>query len=98
MGNGFALIAAVSTTDSGYKGEENMTLQEFFQENPRGALAFSGGVDSAYLMYAAKCWSQRVKAYYVHSAFQPAFELRDAEVSLEMPLVHVEDYRIFEVE
>ena len=26
------------------------------------------------------------------------FELRDAEVSLEMPLVHVEDYRIFEVE
>ena len=29
-----------------------MTLEQFFQENPRCALGFSGGVDSAYLLYA----------------------------------------------
>ena len=31
-----------------------MTLQEFFTANPKAAIAFSGGVDSAYLLYAAK--------------------------------------------
>ena len=31
-----------------------MTLQEFFAENPRAAIAFSGGVDSSYLLYAAR--------------------------------------------
>ena len=30
-----------------------MTLQEFFAENPSVAVALSGGVDSAYLLYAA---------------------------------------------
>ena len=30
-----------------------MTLEEFFHQNPRAALAFAGGVDSAYLLYAA---------------------------------------------
>ena len=30
-----------------------MNLQEFFKENPKVALAFSGGVDSSYLLYAA---------------------------------------------
>ena len=29
-----------------------MTLQEFFTEHPKAALAFSGGVDSSYLLYA----------------------------------------------
>ena len=77
-GKWLCLIAAVSTTDSGYKGEENMTLQEFFQENPRGALAFSGGVDSAYLLYAAASWWQDWRAYYVKSPFQPDFEWQDA--------------------
>ena len=28
-------------------------LKRFFEENPKVALAFSGGVDSAYLLYAA---------------------------------------------
>ncbi len=56
-----------------------MTLNDFFSENPRLALAFSGGVDSAYLLYAATAASADVTAYYVHSAFQPAFELRDAQ-------------------
>ena len=56
-----------------------MTLNDFFSENPRLALAFSGGVDSAYLLYAATAAGADVTAYYVHSAFQPAFELRDAQ-------------------
>lgn len=56
-----------------------MTLKDFFEENPRVALAFSGGVDSAYLLYAAREYGAEVSAYYVSSAFQPQFETEDAE-------------------
>ena len=55
-----------------------MTLNEFFREHPRAALAFSGGVDSAYLLYAALQAGAQVRAYYVKSPFQPGFELEDA--------------------
>ena len=55
-----------------------MTLEEFFEEHPKLALAFSGGVDSSYLMYAASRCGADVAAYYVKSQFQPEFELRDA--------------------
>ena len=55
-----------------------MNLQEFFTENPRVAIAFSGGVDSSYLLYAALHYGASARAYYVNSAFQPAFELEDA--------------------
>ena len=55
-----------------------MNLQEFFVENPAGALAFSGGTDSSLLVWAASRWGENWRAYYVHSAFQPAFELADA--------------------
>lgn len=66
-----------------------MNLQQFFEENPKVALAFSGGVDSAYLMYAAKTYGADVKAYYVNAAFQPAFELEDATrlaTQLQVPM------------
>ena len=56
-----------------------MTLEQFFQENKEVAIAFSGGVDSAYLLYAAKRWAKKVCAYYVKSAFQPQFEFEDAK-------------------
>ena len=56
-----------------------MTLGEFFQMYPKVALAFSGGVDSAYLLYAAVSCGAQVRAYYVKSAFQPQFELEDAQ-------------------
>ena len=53
-------------------------LEKFFAENPRAALAFSGGVDSAYLLYAASRCGADFRAYYVKSEFQPQFELDDA--------------------
>ena len=55
-----------------------MTLEEFFRGHPEVAIAFSGGVDSAYLLYAAMRYAKRVHAYTVHSQFQPRFELDDA--------------------
>lgn len=55
-----------------------MELARFFQENPRCALAFSGGVDSAYLLYAAVTGGAKLRAYYVQTPFQPAFEYEDA--------------------
>ena len=42
----------------------SMTLQAFFQAHPRAALAFSGGVDSAYLLWAGKHWGCDLTAYY----------------------------------
>ena len=56
-----------------------MALEQFFEENTRVAIAFSGGVDSAYLLYAAMQSGTDVKAYFVKSAFQPQFELEDAQ-------------------
>jgi len=55
-----------------------VNLREFFAANPKAAVAFSGGVDSAYLLYAAKAYGADVTAYYVKSIFQPQFELDDA--------------------
>jgi len=56
-----------------------MTPEHFFQENPKVAIAFSGGVDSSYLLYAALHYGAETRAYYVQSAFQPQFELEDAK-------------------
>jgi len=56
-----------------------LNLEEFFNLHRRVAIAFSGGVDSAYLLYAAKKYAQELCAYYVKSAFQPAFEFEDAK-------------------
>ncbi|MBR4219558.1 MAG: ATP-dependent sacrificial sulfur transferase LarE [Victivallales bacterium] len=72
-----------------------MTLEEFFKEYPRVAVAFSGGVDSAYLLYAAQKYATEVRAYYVKSAFQPQFELEDAqrvatELAVEMSVLQVD--------
>ena len=54
-------------------------LNEFFTEHPRIALAFSGGVDSAYLLHAAVKAGCYVRPYYVKTAFQPEFEFADAK-------------------
>ena len=72
-----------------------MNLQEFFAEYPRLAFAFSGGADSSYLLYAALHYGARARAYYVNSAFQPAFELEDArrlagELNADMKVLPVD--------
>lgn len=56
-----------------------MTLQEFFAEHPKAALGFSGGVDSSYLLWAAVNAGADIAPYYIQTAFQPAFELEDAQ-------------------
>ena len=55
-----------------------MDLKEFFTQHPKAALALSGGVDSAYLLYAAVQYGADVQAYFVKTPFQPRFELEDA--------------------
>ena len=50
-----------------------MTITDFFAEHPVGAVAFSGGVDSAALLALAVRHARRTKAYFVRTAFQPAF-------------------------
>ena len=70
-----------------------MTLSDFFTQNPRAAVAFSGGVDSAFLLWAARHYGCDVGAYYVKTPFQPAFELADARrltEELDIPLHVVE--------
>ena len=72
-----------------------MDLKQFFEQHPEVAIAFSGGVDSAYLLYAAKRYGKRVKAYYVNTDFQPLFELEDArrlaeELDADMKILNVE--------
>ena len=58
---------------------ELMELSEFFSKNRKAAIAFSGGVDSSLLLYAALRAGADCCAYYVKSAFQPEFELEDAK-------------------
>ncbi|MBP1554666.1 MAG: ATP-dependent sacrificial sulfur transferase LarE [Oscillospiraceae bacterium] len=55
-----------------------MDLTTFFKENSKAAVAFSGGVDSSYLLYAGISAGADVTGYYVKSAFQPMFEYNDA--------------------
>ena len=70
-------------------------LQDFFAAHPRIALAFSGGCDSAYLLYATHACGAEVRAYSVKTCFQPEFELRDAqrladELGCEMRVIHMD--------
>ncbi len=61
-----------------------MTLQEFFTAHPKVALGFSGGVDSSYLLYAAKQAGADVRPYFAKTQFQPEFELEDAKRLAEL--------------
>jgi len=59
--------------DDGYQA-----LLSFFRTNDRCAIAFSGGVDSTLLLHAALTADADVRAYYIRSIFQPAWEYEDA--------------------
>ena len=79
-----------------------MTLTQFWQANPKAAVAFSGGVDSAYLLYSAMQSGVKVKAYYAKTAFQPAFELGDAkklarQLGAEMEILSMDILRVPQV-
>ncbi len=56
-----------------------MDLAKFWREHSSVALAFSGGVDSAYLLYSAMEAGVDITAYFVKTEFQPRFELDDAQ-------------------
>lgn len=71
-----------------------MNLQEFFTEHKRAALAFSGGVDSSFLLYAAGKYGCDVTAYYAKAEFQPEFEYEDAvrladELGARIKILHI---------
>ncbi len=53
-------------------------LRAFLTETRRLAIAFSGGVDSSYLLAASAAAGIDMHAYYVRSQFQPDFEFEDA--------------------
>ena len=79
-----------------------MTLEQFFKEIPKAAIAFSGGTDSAFLLWAAGKYGCEVQAYYVNTVFQPAFELEDAvriteELQVPMTVVETEILEVPEV-
>ncbi len=52
-------------------------IQEFFAQNKRLAVGFSGGVDSAYLLAVAKQHGVKCVAYYVDTALQPRHRLHE---------------------
>ena len=80
-----------------------MTVKDFFRQTPRAAAAFSGGTDSALLLYLAKQNGCDVHAYYVKTAFQPEFELEDArrlaeELDIPMTVVDMDILSVPEAE
>ncbi len=54
-------------------------LKAFFEENPRVAVAFSGGTDSSYLLHQAAKYAESVTAYCVLTAFHTSEELADVK-------------------
>lgn len=79
-----------------------MQLNEFFYKYRKVALAFSGGADSAYLLYAAKENGADVQPYYVKSQFQPEFEHEDAikltaELGVALKVISVDILQLDEV-
>ena len=79
-----------------------MKLDEFFAEHPKAALAFSGGTDSAFLLYAARSAGADVRPYLVKSQFQPEFEYEDAvrlsgELGAELRVVNADILQYDEV-
>ena len=70
-----------------------MELSDFFTQHPKAALAFSGGADSAFVLYSAAACGADIMPYYVRSQFQPAFERADARrlaAALGVPLRELE--------
>ena len=71
-----------------------MNIIEFFNEHKKVALAFSGGADSAYLLYAAVKCGADIAPYFVKSQFQPEFERNDAHRLAEQLGVGLHEIRV----
>ena len=56
-----------------------MILEQFFDNNRKLALAFSGGTDSAFLLAQGLRQGCDLRPYFVKTVFQPRFELEDAQ-------------------
>lgn len=70
-------------------------LIEYLKKVGKLAIAFSGGVDSSYLLYCALKAGCDVKAYMVKSQFQPLFELNDGieyakEIGADLQVIEVD--------
>ena len=75
-----------------------MTLSEFFSLYPEVVVAFSGGIDSVYLIYEASRYARKVQAIFVRAGFQPEFEMLDAmdfckRYGVQLKII---EYNIFE--
>ena len=78
--------------------KERMELHDFFEKYDEVAVAFSGGVDSSYLLCMAKKYAKKVRAYYVKSEFQPEFELEDGMklsqyLEVEMKVIYLQSLK-----
>ena len=58
-------------------------LRSFFAQHMQVAVALSGGVDSTLLMRTAQQAGAQVRAYFVQTPLQPAFEAADARMIAE---------------
>lgn len=72
--------------------DKEKKLKEFFSCNPNPAVCYSGGVDSVYLLYAAKKYGIGARAYFVKTPFQPKAEVDDAvkaanEIDAELKII-----------
>lgn len=94
MSQDYEAVVAEDTEDVG-PGQRlfGEPLEMYLLREPKLAVAFSGGCDSALLLAAAKLAGCEVRAYLVKTAFQPDFELADARAvtaALDVPLTVVE--------
>ncbi|MDD4124506.1 MAG: ATP-dependent sacrificial sulfur transferase LarE [Eubacteriales bacterium] len=59
-------------------------IKYFFGQHRKCALAFSGGVDSSFLLYVGLQFGADIRPYYIKTAFQPAFEFNDATATARL--------------
>ncbi len=55
-----------------------MELKDFFYRNKKLALAFSGGMNSSFLLYMAKYYGVEIVAYLLRTGFQPLHKIEEA--------------------
>ena len=82
--------------------DHEANLARLFEDRSSIALAFSGGVDSSYLLCAALKAGCLVQPYYVKTCFQPQFEYADVrrlcrQLGVEMCVIEANILSVYEV-